>query len=144
MQLVNLLVEPGAEGSGPGHLYVTDFGITRPLARRTRMTGTLDYLAPEQALNSRSADVRSDLYSLGCTFYFLLAGKVPFPGGSAAEKLLKHRLDEPTPVEQLRREVPAGVGAVVRRLMAEDGNVSAAVDRILGRGSQRYRWAWRG
>jgi len=64
-------------------------------------------------------DIRSDLYSLGCTFYFLLTGRVPFPEGSALEKLASHRWEEPEPVERLRPDVPAGVSAVVRKLMAK-------------------------
>src|SRR5262249_2000871 len=62
----------------------------------------------------------SDLYSLGCTLYYLLSGQVPFPGNNMMEKLIKHRLYEPTPVEQLRPDVPAPVAAVVRRLMAKE------------------------
>src|SRR5437763_4142148 len=89
------------------------------LTQEGAVMGTLDYLAPEQALNSHTADIRSDLYSLGCTFYFLLTGQVPFPGGTATERLLKHRLDEPVPVEKLRPDVPPGVAAVVRKLMAK-------------------------
>ena len=68
--------------------------------------GTPDYIAPEQAMDSHDVDIRADLYSLGCTLYFLLTGKVPFPGGDALEKLFKHRLEEPGPVEQLRPDVP--------------------------------------
>ena len=68
--------------------------------------GTPDYIAPEQAMDSHDVDIRADLYSLGCTLYFLLTGKVPFPGGEAMQKLLQHRLDEPVPVEQLRPDVP--------------------------------------
>ena len=81
--------------------------------------GTLDYIAPEQAMDSHDVDIRADLYSLGCTLYFLLTGKAPFPGGEALQKLLKHRLEEPVPVEQLRPDVPPGVAAVVRKLMAK-------------------------
>jgi serine/threonine protein kinase len=81
--------------------------------------GTPDYIAPEQALESHTVDIRADLYSLGCTFYLLLTGRVPFPGGSLGAKLLRHQMDEPTPVEQLRPEVPPGVAAVVRKLMAK-------------------------
>src|SRR5579862_9652651 len=53
--------------------------------------GTPDYIAPEQALESHTVDIRADLYSLGCTFYFLLAGRVPFPGGTILQKLNKHQ-----------------------------------------------------
>src|SRR5262249_52459774 len=80
--------------------------------------GTPDFISPEQAEESHSVDVRADLYSLGCTFYFLLTGQVPFPGGSLMNKLQRHRFREPAPVEQVRPEVPPAVAAVVRRLMA--------------------------
>jgi eukaryotic-like serine/threonine-protein kinase len=53
--------------------------------------GTFDYISPEQARDPRSADVRSDLYSLGCTFYFMLAGRPPFPEGTVLQKLLQHQ-----------------------------------------------------
>jgi serine/threonine protein kinase len=82
--------------------------------------GTPDYIAPEQALESHTVDIRADLYSLGCTFYYLLTERVPFPGGSLGAKLIRHQMDEPTPVEQLRPEVPPVVAAVVRKLMAKD------------------------
>ncbi len=81
--------------------------------------GTLDYIAPEQARNAHTADTRADLYSLGCTLYYLLAGRVPFPVGSSTEKLLRHQFDQPTPLEQLRPDVPPAVAAIARRLMAK-------------------------
>lgn len=81
--------------------------------------GTPDYIAPEQALESHTVDIRGDIYSLGCTFYFLLTGRVPFPGGSLTEKLLKHQMHEPKAVEQVRPDVPASVAAVVRKMMAK-------------------------
>ena len=56
-----------------------------------KIVGTVDFLSPEQATNSRRVDIRSDLYSLGCTFYFLLAGRPPFPEGGPIEKLAKWR-----------------------------------------------------
>lgn len=82
--------------------------------------GTPDFMAPEQSDNTPAADVRSDLYGLGCTLYFLLTGRVPFPGGTWAEKLLKHQFDRPIPLTELRPDVPPEISAVVERLMAKD------------------------
>jgi serine/threonine protein kinase len=89
------------------------------LTRDGSVIGTLDYVAPEQATDSHGVDVRADLYSLGCTFYFLLTAKVPFPGGEVLEKLYRHKFEEPTPVEKLRPEVPAAVAGIIRKLMAK-------------------------
>jgi serine/threonine-protein kinase len=91
----------------------------RNLTQEGKAVGTPDYMAPEQARNSSTADIRSDLYSLGCTFYYLLTARVPFPQGSGVEKLLKHQMDEPTPVEKLRPDLPAPVAAIVKKLMAK-------------------------
>lgn len=89
------------------------------LTREGRVVGSVDYMAPEQWMNAHKVDVRADLYSLGCTFYYLLTAKVPFPGDESMEKMLKHHLDQPVPLEQHRPEVPAKVAAVVRRLMSK-------------------------
>jgi serine/threonine-protein kinase len=107
---------------------ILDMGLARmvdfeesisALTQEGSVLGTIDYLSPEQAMNAREVDIRSDLYSLGCTFYFLLTGQVPFPGGTATEKLLKHRLEEPVSLDKLRPEVPATVGTIVRKLLAK-------------------------
>ena len=82
--------------------------------------GTPDYLSPEQARDLHLVDIRSDLYSLGCTFYFLLTGQVPFPGGTTVEKLLRHTKDEPLAVEQLRPDLPHEVADIVQCLLAKD------------------------
>lgn len=89
------------------------------LTQEGSIIGTPDYIAPEQARNAHRVDIRADLYSLGCTFYYLLTGQPPFSEGSAIEKLLMHQLDEPTPVNQIRKEVPAEVATIVQRLMAK-------------------------
>ncbi len=81
--------------------------------------GSPDYLSPEQAQSMHSVDIRADLYSLGCTFYFLLAGRPPFPGGSFFDKVYRHRFEEPAPLEALRPDAPPAVVAVVRKLMAK-------------------------
>src|SRR5262249_8212743 len=107
---------------------ILDMGLARletsapessdPLTMEGAVLGTLDYLAPEQAQDARAADIRSDLYSLGCTFFYLLTGRVPFPGVTATEKLLRHRLDDVPWVQHPRPDVPPAVAAVVHKLMA--------------------------
>jgi serine/threonine protein kinase len=81
--------------------------------------GTADYLAPEQAVSS-NVDIRADIYSLGGTLYFLLTGSTPFPDGTIAAKLVAHQTKEPKPVEQFRKDVPAGLLEVLRTMMAKD------------------------
>jgi eukaryotic-like serine/threonine-protein kinase len=110
-----------------GVVKVLDLGLARlqaeanassgSLTREGDVMGTPDYIAPEQAMDSRSADVRADVYSLGCTLYHLLTGQPPFPGGSVPQKLFQHQQATPTPVEQLCPEVPPGLAAVVSRMM---------------------------
>jgi serine/threonine protein kinase/WD40 repeat protein len=120
----------GGEPSPYGLIKLLDLGLALIQSPdgghdKTRLTqlgkviGTTDFLAPEQARNSHGVDIRADLYALGCTLYYLLTAKVPFPEGAAMEKLLKHQLDEPEPIEKLRPEVPPGLIEVVRKLMAK-------------------------
>lgn len=84
------------------------------------IVGTADYLAPEQARNANQADIRSDLYSLGCSLYFLLTGQPPFPDGTLMQKILLHQQAEPRPIDEIRTDVPAAVTALVKRLMEKD------------------------
>jgi WD40 repeat protein/serine/threonine protein kinase len=121
------LLRDGASGT----IKILDMGLallgeaaegeesTTTLTRDGVMMGTPDFIAPEQTLDAHSVDSRADLYSLGATLYFLLTGQVPFPGGTLGQKIAAHLSKEPRPVEELRPEVPAGVAAVVRRLMAK-------------------------
>ncbi len=89
------------------------------LTEEGAVMGTPDYIAPEQAMDSRSADIRADLYSLGCTFYYLLAGRVPFAGGTIMEKLFRHQTERPRSLLEFRPDVPPPVAAVVHRLLAK-------------------------
>jgi serine/threonine-protein kinase len=89
------------------------------LTQEGTVMGTPDYMAPEQAEESTGVDTRADVYSLGCSLYFLLAGRVPFPGGTLAQKLRKHAQAEPAPLSAACDDVPAGLAAVVRKMMAK-------------------------
>src|SRR5690348_5667242 len=84
--------------------------------------GTADYVAPEQIENSHAVDTRADIYALGSTFYFLLAGHPPFPTGTVSQKLLWHRTKEPTPIQEVRPEVPEALAAILAKMMAKNPN----------------------
>jgi serine/threonine protein kinase len=83
------------------------------------LMGTPDYLAPEQAMDSHAVDIRADLYSLGCTFYYLLTGKPPFGQYPLMKKLMMHQSMLPRPVRELRPEVSPHIEMVVHRLLAK-------------------------
>src|SRR5262249_4434703 len=86
------------------------------------LMGTADYLAPEQALDFHKADIRADIYSLGCTFQYLLTGQPPFPSGNLAEKVARHMHAEPPWVEKFRKDVPAGLQSVLGKMLAKQPN----------------------
>jgi tRNA A-37 threonylcarbamoyl transferase component Bud32 len=123
-----MLVRAGAGA----RVVIIDWGLVKRagepvgLALRTDSTragatmGTADYIAPEQVRDARSVDIRADLYSLGVTFYFLLAGKPPFAGRSELEKLLAHERDPLPSLKQVRPDVPAEVLPILDRLVAKD------------------------
>jgi serine/threonine-protein kinase len=107
-------------------IKLTDFGLARivedddyNVTRSGTTIGTVDYISPEQARNSRAADVRSDIYSLGCTLHHMLAGNPPFFEGDLTERLLKHVEAEPEDVRRLNPKVPAGLAMVLQKMMAK-------------------------
>jgi serine/threonine protein kinase len=81
--------------------------------------GTADYLAPEQAIDSSTVDIRADLYGLGGTFHYILTGLPPFPEGTVAQKLLWHQTKPPKPIRTIRPEVPEGLEAIIGRMLAK-------------------------
>jgi serine/threonine protein kinase len=132
-----------------GSVKILDFGLaglTDPgrdaggLTAENVVLGTPDYIAPEQAEDARNADIRSDVYSLGCTLYHLLTGRVPFPGDSVLRKLDAHRTLRPEPIRNSRPEVPAELAAIVTKMMAKKpddrfqspGEVAAAMGPFVG------------
>ena len=112
-----------------GRVKLADMGLARvrkPPAPGGDLTasgvtlGTFDYIAPEQARDPRTADVRSDIYSLGCTLFYMLTGRPPFPEGTVLQKLLQHQGEKPPDVRQSRPDLPEGVPQLLRRMMAKD------------------------
>jgi serine/threonine protein kinase len=114
--------------SSNGRAKLVDMGLARSLEphhdgglTQSGVTlGTFDYISPEQALEPREADSRSDIYSLGCTFYHMLTGQAPVPEGTAAKKLHHHQHLAPVDPRQLNPDVPDEVAAVLGRMMAKD------------------------
>ena len=82
--------------------------------------GTVDYMAPEQGRSATFADEQSDIYSLGCTLFFLLTGRPVFPGGSVIDRLHAHRFTDPPNLAELRSDVPAAVNAVFQKMLAKE------------------------
>ena len=106
--------ESGSGIEAPGH------DRAFPITLTDMVLGTADYIAPEQASAPRSADIRADIYSLGCTFYYLLAGHPPFPDGTLIEKLKAHGEQAPMPLSKIRPGIPTGLTRIVERMMAKD------------------------
>ena len=111
-----------------GTVKILDLGLARiedsetgeaitPLTRQGALLGTPDFISPEQARDPRKVDIRSDLYSLGCTFYYILTGRPPFPGTSEMQKLLLHQSEKPTPVEELRPHIATTVVTILNKLL---------------------------
>ncbi|HEV3448688.1 MAG TPA: protein kinase, partial [Gemmataceae bacterium] len=126
--------------SAQGRIKILDFGLAR-FAMETAGTaplpppgkgnqggltlagsimGTPDYMAPEQAADARQADIRADIYSLGCTLYDLLTGQPPFPEGTIIQKVMAHHERLPRPLADFRADVPRELAAVLARMMAKN------------------------
>ncbi len=111
-----------------GQVKILDFGLARfaseaPSQRgvtaQGMVLGSADYIAPEQIDDPHTADIRADLYSLGCTLYFLLAGRPPFPDGSLIQKLMAHREKLPRSLADVRAGMPPELVRLVDRIMAK-------------------------
>jgi serine/threonine protein kinase len=98
-------------------LHDTEDNLTKQYDEN--ILGTADYLSPEQAEDSHTVDIRSDIYSLGATLYFMLTGSQPFPEGTIPQKLIWHRSRQPKSVREIRPDVPAEVEAIVVKMMAK-------------------------
>lgn len=90
------------------------------IVHNENVLGTADYLAPEQAINSHNVDHRADIYGLGCTLYFLLTGKPPFPDGSLAQRIAKHQREMPPSIRKTRNDVPGELEGICVKMMQKD------------------------
>jgi eukaryotic-like serine/threonine-protein kinase len=104
---------------GLARFYHSDDDMLTKKYDEKSVLGTADYVAPEQTINSHDVDVRADIYSLGATFYYLLAGHPPFPEGTISQKLIAHQTRQPVPIRNIRPEIPEGLAAVLGRMMAK-------------------------
>jgi tRNA A-37 threonylcarbamoyl transferase component Bud32 len=122
-----------------GHVKILDFGLARfareaatvtaeagaKAAPETTLTqtgavmGTADFIAPEQATSPSEADIRADIYSLGCTLYYLLAGHAPFPEGTLQEKVTAHCKRNPVPLPTIRSDISPALVQLVEQMMAK-------------------------
>jgi len=118
----NIIVTP------QGRAKLVDMGLARRFERggddgltQSGMTlGTFDYISPEQARDPRDVDVRSDLYSLGCTLFHMLTGRPPFPEGTVLQKLIQHQEEPPPDVRELNPSVTPDLASILVKLMAKD------------------------
>ncbi|MCH9793495.1 MAG: protein kinase, partial [Planctomycetes bacterium] len=120
----NLLVDP------KGVIKILDLGLARffhedeekslTIAHDEKVLGTADYLAPEQAIDSHMVDSRADIYSLGCTLYFLLTGHPPFTEGTLAQRLMAHQIKTPPPITKDRPDTPDDLVVILEKMMEKD------------------------
>jgi len=112
-----------------GQVKILDFGLTHIVTESMSVDsstspgtilGSIDYMAPEQAVDPSAADIRADIYSLDCTLYFLLAGHAPFPSGSLFQKVKAHAEQAPPAITGIRPDVPTGLSEVLGRMLAKD------------------------
>ena len=129
-------------------LKVLDLGLARiddddelaslTVANAENMMGTADYLAPEQARNAHDVDHRADIYSLGCTFYFLLTGHAPFTEGTIAQRILKHQTEAPRDVRAERSDCPHALADVCMTMLAKDPADRLASGRVVAK--RLHQW----
>jgi serine/threonine protein kinase len=154
-----------------GIVKVLDFGLARLHAQQDTLTasghvlGTLDFMPPEQASDPRGVDARADIYSLGCTLYFLLSGAPPFSGAqfdSVGSKLNAHLQTPPPDLRRVRRDVPTAVRDVLQAMLAKnpaerpcwqkiirklsryasDSNLARLLEPMLTNNQHRTRRSW--
>jgi serine/threonine protein kinase len=135
----NLMLVPGWNGTSADTtlrctVKILDIGLARPLYDETApdkpphlgltsegtLLGTPDYLAPEQARDARTVDIRADIYSLGCVLYHALSGQPPFPDKNILSQMIRHATEPPRPLKELNPAVPDGLQQILNWMLAKD------------------------
>jgi serine/threonine-protein kinase len=142
----NIFVSPNPDFATP-HTRLLDFGLAHisteslalnPVTQTGAVLGTPDYISPEQAMSAKHADIRSDIFSLGCTLFQMLTGDVPFPGDNVMEKLMGRITTVPPSVSALRAEAHSDLDELVANLLRTNpsdrpqspGEVAEELDRL--------------
>lgn len=121
----NIFVSPNPEFATP-HARILDFGLAHiateslalnPVTQTGAILGTPDYISPEQAMSASHADIRSDIFGLGCTLFQMLTGDVPFPGNNVMEKLMGRITSTPPSVSALRAEAHSDLDELVASML---------------------------
>lgn len=128
LMLVNRASESSKMDPGKATVKILDIGLGRttaadcddPLEQVTEtgvLVGTPDYMAPEQARNSKTVDIRGDIYSTGCVLYHMLTGHPPFPDSSLLNQMIRHATEQAKPPHEINPAVPVGLGQLTIKLM---------------------------
>ena len=130
-----MVVAGGPDDTSRATVKILDIGLGRALLEEVRpsgqpadepltvageVVGTPDYLAPEQARDARAADIRADIYSMGCMLYHILAGQPPFPDTNLLNQIVRHATEAPRPLREFNPAVPDGLQQIVNWMMAKD------------------------
>jgi serine/threonine-protein kinase len=125
-----------------GHAVVADFGIARAISAAVQaagpttltqtglLIGTPSYMSPEQA-GAEPLDGRSDVYSLGCVLFELLAGAPPFTGPSARAIIARHMTEAPPSLRTVRSDVPPRLQVLVERMLAKSPNARLSAEQVI-------------
>lgn len=132
--------------NGPPQVKLTDLGLARmghaanddELTRTGEIVGTIDYIAPEQAQNTRDADIRADIFSLGCTLFKLLAGRVPYAGDTTVERLTARISTPAPPITDYRQDVPDQLKRIIACMLDRDRERRFQTPSEVARALERY------